>query len=166
MTRMSLLCSALVACSGGDDGTMKPAAACTATWTGNVTDTADSTDACATVAPGASRGPDDATLTVDVPSSLLASPLAVSIDLGDAAAPGTFSSETVPVWSALGLRISGSGGCAYVAGDAAVPTGSFTLDVSAVSPAAHGTLSLVGYVQAMPGTSCGAGDNEMISVMF
>ncbi len=173
MTRMSVpssigcaLVLVLAACSGDDSGTMKPTAACTATWTGNVTDTADATAACATIAVGSGSDPNDAVLAIDVPSTVLASPLAVSIDLGDGATTGTYSSETVETWSALGLRMAGSGGCAYVAGNQAVPTGSFTLALTALSPAAHGMLSLVEYVQAMPGTSCGAGDNEMIGVTF
>ena len=128
--------------------------ACTTAFTGNVTATVDSATACATLGAGP--------LAISINSAMT---LMISIDLGQAPAATMYSSETVMTWSALGERTTADGGCVYAAGNAAVPTGSFTLTLASIAEP-HGELQLVQYVQAMPETDCGAGDHEMVDITF
>jgi hypothetical protein len=111
----------------------------------------------------------DRLLTFDLPSAMLGTSLAISIDLGAAPTPGTFSSETITTWNALAIQKVGAGDCAFSAGSSAVPTGSFTLaidTIDATGGTAHGTLTILAYVLALLGTDGGAGDTETIQVMF
>jgi len=125
---------------------------CTAVLSGNLTETVTSDD-CASL--------DDGTLAIDVTGG---ASFTISIDLGDAVT-GTYASATTTSWSVLGNRTTDDGGlCVYAAGSTAVPTGSFTLDLTSLAP--HGSVQLVTFVQAQPMTDCGAGDNEMIGVAF
>jgi hypothetical protein len=90
-----------------------------------------------------------------------------SIDLGAAPAPGRVTSEGAGPWNVLAFVTAAN--CTYQAGDGSVPNGSFVLTLDAVDPAmkvAHGHLETVTYVHAAPGTDCGDGDVERITVDF
>jgi hypothetical protein len=90
------------------------------------------------------------------------------LDLGPSPATGQISSETVQgQWSVVG--ISAETGCEFSAGDQSVPTGNFTLTLSAVSASvAHGSLHAEQYVQAppTPTVDCGPDDTETVNVTF
>jgi len=169
----------LAACGGGDaaggDASTCPDAgpacgsACDATFTGNFTDSSTATANCATVMPGDGSQAGDTVLAFALPGRGLDAPLMITIDLGVAPVPGTYSSETTSDWSALASRTAAAGECIYSAGAAGVPTGSFTLSLTAIDPAggtAHGELAVVQYVQAQATVDCGAGDNEAVDVRF
>jgi hypothetical protein len=55
----------------------------------------------------------------------------------------------------------------YNAGNAAVPTGDFALQIDvAAAGVIHGSLRLTMYVLAFPGTDCGAEDTEAVNIQF
>ena len=137
--------------------------ACPAALAGNFDETTSAPANCATFAP-------PATLTFSLPSRALGNPIAISIDLGGAAAAGTYSSDTIATWSAIVARsIGDDGACVYSAGDQVVPHGSFTLALASIDPAAgvaHGALDVTMFVHAVEGTDCGAADTETVHVEF
>ncbi len=111
-------------------------------------------------------------LTVSVTSKALAN-LDFEVDLGPSPELGSLTSEGVTDWNAGGA--AGEGGadagsaCTFGAGSAAVPAGSFTLDLTSLdvgADTAHGTVSLNMYVHAAPSTDCGAGDLETVVLSF
>lgn len=159
MTRRWALLIAFAGCGDNIAPTdAAPAAlACTATFTGNfaLQTTADS---CAMLASGS--------LQLTIPAMPLRDPLNASFDLGASPSPGAYSPDSVGSWTARGVQQVGNGVCVYNAGATAVPTGSFTLQLDAVDPAAHGSLQLVMYVLAYPGTTCGTADTEQLDLQF
>ena len=140
---------------------------CVAHFSGNFAETSTSA-ACAMIAAG-SAAPAQASLSLSIPSTTLGGPLAVTIDLGPAAAPGAYTPESVPSWSARASANVGMGACVYLAGNTAIPQGSFALslaEVDAKAGTAHGTLALDQSVLAFPGTDCGAVDTERTDLTF
>ncbi len=168
MTARGALVVAVALAGCGDnvkrDGLADASAGCTATFGGNFAETSSS-DACASVAVD---GAGDATLALTIPTTTLPPSLKVTIDLGASPSPGSYSSDTVTSWSARGVQDVGNGVCLYSAGTTAVPTGSFALQLTGVAAGGelHGTLMLTIYVLAFPGTDCGSGDIETVSIAF
>jgi len=140
-------------CSSSNEG-------CAARFSGGVTETGTVTSGCGTLSQDADGGASgDALLKLSAMSAHIGA-LEVSIDLGATPAAGALSSETVMTWSATGVA-SGTAACGYVAGNEAVPTGSFTLTITdATTGVAHGTLDMTLYVHAPPATDCGASETE------
>jgi hypothetical protein len=171
MTRAALaitLALALAAC--GDNLQLPDAAppgpACRAVFAGDFAETDDTATPCASLEPG----PDGAwSLALTVPSTALGDPLAVAIELAGQPTTGTSSSGGATAWSAFAFQRVGEGGCAYRAGSAASPPGSFTLALTTVDTAAHsahGTLQLSMRVLTTPGTACGDPDTETLALSF
>jgi len=107
------------------------------------------------------------TLQFAIPSQKLASELAITIDLGEAPAAGTYTSQTLATpWSADALHEFEMTSCLYHAGTAAIPPGTFKLDLDAIGEQAHGTLDMVLYVLARPYTYCGETNIEHLSLTF
>jgi hypothetical protein len=131
-----------------------PPAACTATYTGNVTEIA-TTDAPCTQLTGAM-------FSASIPSHALDAPLAIAIDLGTTASAGVFASATVLSWSADGVRTAAHEPCTYSGGSAVSPHGDFTLSLDG----AHGTLTAHTYVLAAAFTDCGDPDTQTIVLAF
>jgi hypothetical protein len=152
---------AIAACSGDAPPCADAAVcagACVATYAGNFSDGSRDAANCAHLTPK---------LELSIMSRVIGSPATISIDLGPAPVPGTYSSDTVTTWSAIQARSIDSGACVYTAGDQIVPRGSFVLDLAAVDgTTAHGTLVIDEYVHALEGTSCGAGSTETLTVVF
>jgi hypothetical protein len=149
----------LAGCGGG---------ACHADLSGNFSASSDS--GCPTLShPAAPGATDDWNLDFQVVLGATTGTLQVSVDLGPSPATGQFSSETATAWSAV---IGSASDCLYSAAADAVPTGSFTLDLTSVdgldgaAPSAHGNLKIVQYVHAPAGVDCGEGDVENVSVSF
>lgn len=140
---------ALAAC--GDNA----APECTAEFGGNFTDRVRAASACPTFEGGV--------LAFAVDSSVLGAQALAEFELGDAAPPGLYSSQTVASWHFVEARSIGDGACVYSAGDQVTPHGSFTLDLYALD---HGRLTVDQYVHAVDGTDCGASDLEHILVEF
>jgi hypothetical protein len=91
--------------------------------------------------------------------------LDVQIDLGESPQAGDFSSGTSASWSAIGVAAQNN--CAFSAGSAVVPAGSFTLTLTSITASeAHGSLKLEQYVHAPPTIDCGPGDTESVDVTF
>jgi hypothetical protein len=146
----------LAACGDNTVVPVDAAATCSASFAGNFTEMSTSPDDCATRA--------GSQLTFAIPSTTLATTLAITIDFAPADPDaGHYSSQTIPTWTALAVQRIGSGACEYSAGGDAVPAGSFTLDSS--SPT-HGQLVLMQYVLAFPHTDCGENDVEVVTVTF
>lgn len=125
---------------------------CTAVFTGNVSDASEG--ACPTVQ-------QDFAFTAEAPSAQAR--LTGKIALGAGLVPSTFTSQGFGgEWSALMTR---EPGCVYAAGRDVVPTGSFRLVLTSISPA-HGTLALTQYVHALPGADCGRGDVQTVRLEF
>ena len=173
----ALLLALLAACSSDNKAAVDAAAVvadagpivCSATFAGNFDETSSGMSDCATVVPGTGDASTDQVLTLMPPSTMLATSFAITVDLGPTPSADTFSSETITTWNSLAIKTIGAGGCAYSAGNTSVPTGSFTLTIDSIDPAsatAHGSLSIIAYVQALLNTDCGAGDNETISITF
>ena len=138
------------------------ATSCEIDVSGNLADTA-SMPPCVTVQTSPTR---DWLLTVDTSSNAIAR-LAASIDLGATPTPGELSSDTITTWDVEALSSSSS--CAFTAGGASVPTGSFALSLDSVDTTkgiAHGTLHVVTYVHAPPATDCGPGEIENVTLVF
>jgi hypothetical protein len=91
----------------------------------------------------------------------------VSIALGVSPQAASSSSQTTTAaWSARATR---EPGCAYIAGDQAVPMGSFALQLRAVdlgAGTARGSLQIRQSVHAVPMVDCGPGDAETIELEF
>lgn len=127
--------------------------ACTGTFTGNFAEVATTATACATAT--------DAQLTLAIPSTNLLAPLTVTLAI--APAPGDFSSETTPMWSAIATRMINHDTCVLDAGDQVVPHGSFTLHLASAD---HGTLVLDQPVRATMFSACGTTLAEHVEVAF
>jgi hypothetical protein len=160
---------ACIAVGCGDNSRPPPDAAgppppppCVATFAGNFAETVELAPGCAMVSTGG-------TIALALPSMVLATTDAISIDLGAPPTIGNFSSETVRSWSAQATVQHGSDVCIYLAGSSAVPAGSFTMAISELDDArhtAHGTLVVQQNVLAGAETSCGAGSVEQVTVDF
>ena len=160
----SLALAALFAagCSGSSTSPGTADGGCQATFAGNFAET-DRVEGCAAVGVQTDGG-SDTWLSLTVTSSRFDRPESIAIDLGAAPEVGSASSESVSDWSAVAIQASG---CELSAGTASVPVGSFTLALSSVdATSAHGTLQLTQYIQAPPGTDCGAGDTETLTLDF
>lgn len=121
-----------------------PPAACTATYSGNLAETATA-DACVMLT--------GTQLVAKLPSTRLDASLDFMIELGTTAIAGTYSSAAASgPWSASGTRTVDQQFCHYSAGSASAPHGSFTLVLDA---ALHGHLALETAVLADPFTNCG-----------
>lgn len=163
--------SALAACSSSSVPDVTGASPCVAQFGGSTADAVTLPANCAHVELFASSDVRKGgyTLTMQSSSPRIAS-LAIEIDLGGPPSPGTFTPETVVAWSVKG-GAAGDAGCGYGAGSGAVPSGTFTLELTSidgsVAPAiAHGTLHISLYVHASPGASCGPGDTEEATFAF
>ncbi len=142
------------------------AARCTATFSGNFSETSSGGSDCPMVATDPASG--DVTLAFDVPSTTLAAPLAIAFDLGATPAPGVYSPEIVSDWTAL-VTSSVDSSCVYSAGSDAVPNGSFTLtlvSIDAGARTAHGSLMLDEYLHAFVLTDCGPVPTEDVELVF
>ncbi len=174
--RLVLLGCALAACGDnrtaavGDIDAALPidghaaAVVCTAVFSDNFSETSAGPPSCATV--GTADG--DTTLQFQIPSQTIAAPFAISIDLGAAPGPGTYTSDSLTTpWSASADHEFDLTSCLYNAGTASVPPGTFTLQLEALDAAvAHGTLDLVLYVLSRPYTYCGETNTEHLVVTF
>lgn len=168
-----VLAIAAAACGGGGSSAPVDAkcgdaqvcgSACAAQFSGNFTDSSTTPSNCAAVSTGSD---DDPQLAFSIESPAIGSPLAVMIDLGASPAAGMYSSETSPNWSAVQARSIDDGGCVYSAGTEVVPTGSFTLALTAIdATTAHGALDLLLTVHALEATNCGAASTETVAVEF
>jgi hypothetical protein len=157
-----LLAAVLSGCSSSGG------AVCSIRFSGDVDEEGRLGPGCALVAAAAGdAGASGDVLTLGATSAHFAV-FQISINLGASPAAGTFSSETVPDWSADGLDVAN---CGYTAGRQAAPTGSFTMKLTDVMAApsgtvAHGTLDMTLYVHAPPGTDCGIYPNEQVHAVF
>jgi hypothetical protein len=166
--RLALLVTALAACSSDHAAAIDAAMtvdappSCSATFEGNFAATSTDAADCAAL--------DAGTLAFSIVQAPLAVPLTIAIDLGSAAIPGDYSSETINDWTVAAYekdQAGGGGACQYSAGGSATPTGSFTLELTAIDgTTAHGILTVIAYVLVFPGTSCGTDNNETVTVTF
>jgi hypothetical protein len=158
--KINFMCVALamVGCSS------TPAAsnACALDYSGNL-DTQVSATGCASWG-AADAG--DPLLVIDTTSELTGR-LQVMIDLGATPIPAAVSSDVVSNWNAVVFGF-GDAGCAFTGGSTSVPFGSFDLALDSASAGAtpHGSITLVLYVHAPPGNSCGPSDVENVHVAF
>lgn len=140
-----------------------PEVACAAAFSENFTEAWRGPPNCA----GLDRSDGHTTLRFAIPSQTINTQFAISIDLGEAPSPGTYSAQTlVTPWSASALHEFDRTSCLYHAGTAAVPPGTFRLALDAIDGHAHGTLDLVLYVLARPYTYCGEANIEHLAVTF
>ena len=152
---------ALICCGGGhsssDDAAPTDAfAACTAVWTGNFAETVTTTTPC-----GAMSG---TTLAIQAPTTRLAMPLPISIEL-PAAIAGTYTSDTIASWSAIESMTVVGDTCIFEAGSALAPHGDFTLTL-ADATAPHGSLALDLAVLAEEFSVCGSPLTESLELTF
>jgi hypothetical protein len=129
---------------------------CTGAFTGNFTATATMAD-CATQAAGV--------LQLAMPSTTLATTFQIAIDLGATPSTGMYAPGIVATWSASASATVGNAQCVYSAGNAAVPSGSFSLTVDDAE-APHGKLDLLLYVLMPPFTDCGPQMTESMTLTF
>lgn len=138
---------------------------CMLTVSGNVAETSNLGDDCATLEQSTGSG---YKLHVEGSTAELQS-FRLDFNLGAAPAAGAYSSATVSDWGASALR-TGDETCILSAGSNSVPPGYFALDVDSVEAktggVAHGSLDLVMNVRAPPGVDCGAGDTEHVVLRF
>jgi hypothetical protein len=173
-------------CSGAACPDAGPFYGCVATFSGDFAETDMNSAGCAIVSPigivldggvpygtggFADSNPDggaDWLLQVQVFSNSLEAPLVVLVDLGPTPSPGTYNADTGVDWSAVIIdTIPNPDGatayCEFSAGAQSVPEGSFTADVTSIAGldtgtgVVHGTVQVVLYTQASPGTTCGDG---------
>jgi hypothetical protein len=176
-----LLVSAIAACGGnpaapqvdaacGDGACVAP---CTAMLTGNVDETVVSQAVCPVLQPGSGNSEGHTMIDFLVPSQLLATELAVRIDLGPLATLGTYTSETTTIWSAIAIQPKPMHGtCIFNAGNLAVPAGYFALDVGSLTASTgHGSLAVTMFVLPFTDelgsqTDCGPITTEDLQLMF
>jgi hypothetical protein len=171
--RVLVIGCALAAC--GDDRAAPadaavdggPAApACAAAFSENFTEAWTGPANCADLATADGH----TTLRFAIPSRTIGAAFAISIDLGEAPPPGTYTAQSlVTPWSASALHEFEMTSCLYHAGTAGVPPGTFKLVLDAVDATAayaHGKLDLVLYVLARPYTYCGETNVEHLAVTF
>jgi hypothetical protein len=138
--------------------------ACHADFSGNYSESADQPAGCTTLTQSTSVDTmGDWLLGISATSKKVPSAMSVQIDVGANAAAGDFSSATVTDWQSMGETAAN---CELSAGAASVPTGNFTLSLTAASPAPRGTLHIEQYVQAPANVDCGAGDVEIVDITF
>jgi hypothetical protein len=154
--KRALLLVVLAAC-GDDVHPTDPrlTGACIATFTGNFDESFADPANCPMITVTEDKR---LSLGFSLEPAALGDTLGIGVDLGISPAPGRYNSTNAPPWSALGLR----GGCVFIAGDTAVPPGSYTLDFDG----RHGRLAILQHVLATQGSDCGAGDIEMIAIDF
>jgi hypothetical protein len=150
-----------------------PAAACSATLTGNVAEVTATDALCPRLLPATTM--DHTLIRFVVASHVMAANIGINIDLGAQPTAGEYSSETTPIWSALAIETAPvNGACIFTAGASSVPAGSFELHLDALDLAAgsaHGQLALLMFVlprtteQGMQ-TDCGAGTTESVAITF
>ena len=138
---------------------------CSATFTGNFSETDTLPGSCAMVTGSASG----TTLAFAVPAQALGTDVAIQLVLGDPPVTGQYSSDSVASWSAMATEVHGTSRCFYVAGATAVPTGDFTLvleAIDAMAGIAHGQLMLE--LAVLPGAEndCGADNAETLALTF
>jgi hypothetical protein len=137
--------------------------ACTAAFSDNFTEAWAGPANCATVDTAGGH----TTLAFAIPSQTIGAPFTISIDLGAAPPPGTYTAQSlVTPWRADALHEFEMTSCLYHSGTAAVPPGTFTLVLDTIGPHAHGKLDLVLYVLARPYTYCGETNIERLIVTF
>ena len=159
--RFEPLLLALAACSSTSPSP-DAAAGCTIDSSGNTAEHAD-VAACAALSKGDAGG---YTLSIDTSTTALAR-VSATVDLGSAPTAGSINDGAATAWNVVALANASS--CAFQAGDATVPAGSFTLTLTSIdttSSTAHGTLDVVAYVHAPPTTDCGYDDLEGLSIRF
>lgn len=161
------LATSLAACSGGSDRGAPidggDAAPCTAVFGDNFAETWSGPPDCATVDPSGGH----TTLVLDIPSSTLATDVAITIDLGAAPEPGDYSAATLTTpWQAHARHDFDMTACVYHAGNDAIPHGSFTLALTGAGEHPHGQLELALYVLSRPYTYCGETNTEQLTVSF
>ncbi|MEO6777239.1 MAG: hypothetical protein ABI467_30200 [Kofleriaceae bacterium] len=152
-----------------------PNGACSATLTGNVEEVTTSDQLCPSLTPGAGASMGHTMLHFVVASRVLATNLAITIDLGARPTTTVYSAENTPIWTALAIETAPvDGACVFTAGASSVPAGSFALQLDAIDAAtgtSHGRLALLMFVlprtteQGMQ-TDCGAGTTESVAIRF
>ena len=173
--------AALAACGGnpvipqpdaacGDGGCV---VSCTAVLTGNVDETVASQTTCPMLLPGSGNSEGHTMIDFVIPSRMLATDLAVRIDLGALPTLGAYTSETTAIWSALAIQPKPARGtCIFNAGNLADPEGSFALDVNALTTAtADGCLDVTMFVlpytdETGNQTDCGSVTTETLQLTF
>src|ERR1700690_3131355 len=155
MWRLAVLLAACGSTPVAIDGAAVIPPPCTGAFTGNFTETATMADCAMQSA---------SMLQLAMPSATLATTFQIAIDLGPSPSTGTYSSETVGAWSPSASAKVGNAQCVYAAGNAAVPSGSFSLTLDDLAP--HGKLDMGVYVLMPPFTSCGPQMTETIALRF
>ena len=159
-------------------GTNDTPVSCQATFAGNYDEAAGDQGACSTLtAPSGSAG---WTLKLTVQSKSGVATQA-TFDLGATPTVGQLGPGSVTSWTVVGV---GPGTCApsvaagcqmltctYAAGAGAVPSGTFSLDLTSVdvtsaTPSIHGLLEATQKVQPGIGIVCGSTDFEVLAVTF
>jgi hypothetical protein len=131
-----------------------PATGCTATFTGNFSETSTEQANCPTFTSDS--------LAFALASTVFGATDTVTLALGTDE-PGEYSSDSVANWSATATERVGDGACELSAGSQLTPMGSFALTLTS---GLHGTLAVTQYVLTVPGTNCGFPDTESITVAF
>ena len=138
-----------------------PGPACVASFTGNFAEASSTFAACAKL------DLDTETLELAVPSSTLGTSFQITIALGPSPSVGVYSSETTTTWRAIASEDVGGPECIYLASDATLPRGSFTLTLDQLeATSADGTLDLLMYVLTPPFTDCGPQLTEILALRF
>jgi hypothetical protein len=156
----------LAGCSQASDSASS-SAQCNMRFSGNTSSSMTSLS-CGALSSAEDAGTVDYSLgfearTAEIPS------FDIAIDLGAAATPGTFSSETASDWNVSGTNAAG---CAFVAGTDAARVGSFALTLTSldgdggVGSGLHGSLDLTAYVEEATGMDCGLSDSEVVHIDF
>jgi hypothetical protein len=138
-------------------------ALCVATFSGSFSLSEELPANCAMV----STGSDGTELSFDIAAQPIGSDVAVQIMLASPV-PGAYNADSVAQWSATATQVQQGGSrCYYVAGNASVPPGTFTMTLDALgSNTAHGQLSLELAVLAGPATYCGSASVEDLALAF
>jgi hypothetical protein len=143
------------------DAAVQTPLGCRASYAGNFTETDTTFSPC-----GMLDG--SGAVAFAVPATALGTDVAIAIQLA-APAAGTYTSETVPAWSAEASIDFGGPMCIYTAGNAEAPNGYFTLTLDTVDASTgviHGALSLLMYVLVPPFSPCGSDTTETLDVTF
>ena len=160
MIRALAFLAALAACGDNTAHTSDaPGTGCTAMFTGNFAETSTAPENCPSVGPQF--------VTFMVPVQTLSTTLAIALDIGGKATPGTYSSQSSGEWQATATQNIGGRFCFYVAGSASGPHGSYMLTIDSFDgTTAHGELVVLQYVLAGLNAKCGPNENENITVQF
>jgi hypothetical protein len=136
---------------------------CSATFAGNFALSEMLPADCAMVSAGSAG----TTLAFSVAAQPIGTDVMIAIGLPDPPAAGTFSSDSVPSWSAMATQDINNAHCFYVAGTTAVPPGELTLTLDTIGAStAHGQLMLE--LAVLPGaeTDCGSDNAETVALEF